>query len=550
MKNLTPFRPHQRVSELLAVATLLAAFATAKGETFSFQTIALRNQAAPGAPVGYNFSSFDAPVIDQQGHVAFHAILNSGEGLWSTVPGTLSLVARFGATAADTPAGVFYSYLSSAPVLNNGRIAFSASLSGNVTDSSDRGIWSGPVSNLSLVARTGNAAAGLGAGVTYANSFTDPVLNSNGQVAFNGGLAGPGVDGFSDQAMWRGAPGSLTLVARSGSQAPGADAGANYAVLKTPDLNASGQVVFSGFLSGTGVTNNYNNYALWNGAPGSLSMSARTIDPAPGTTATYGSLDTNPTINSAGQVAFRGIFIGSGVTSANNHGILRGTAGNISLVVRAGDPAIAAGGGLNFGTVTYNQLLNASGDLGFFAQLTGTGVTTANDESLWKTTGTSLDLVVREGTQAPGLAAGVLFGALNPGTGTHVFALNDQGVVAFLSELIGTGVTSANDRAIWIADDSGNLSLVAREGDAFSIAPGDTRTISYLNFLNGADDENGKSFAFNDAGQLAFLAQFTDNSSGIFLMTPIPEPASLSLLSGSVLFLALGRPRRGERDSL
>jgi hypothetical protein len=115
-------------------------------------------------------------------------------------------------------------------------------------------------------------------------------------------------------------------------------------------------------------------------------------------------------------------------------------------------------------------------------------------------------------------------------------AINNAGQVAFTATLvIGGSVTMANDRGLW-AGSPGNVSLVAREGDVIDLDPGPgelLRTIQSFSFANGLSVSGGTNFssadaAFNDAGQIAWQAQFTAASGGgtaIFLTTlPTDDP--------------------------
>ena len=77
------------------------------------------------------------------------------------------------------------------------------------------------------------------------------------------------------------------------------------------------------------------------------------------------------------------------------------------------------------------------------------------------------------------------------------------------------GVTSSNNLGIWIADQQGDGLLVAREGDTLA-----GRTISNLGLSTGSGGADGRRTGLNDFGQVAYLAAFTDLSSGIFLFTP------------------------------
>ena len=73
------------------------------------------------------------------------------------------------------------------------------------------------------VALSGQNAPGTTSGVNYAGfGFSGPALNESGRTAFYATLAGSGVDTTNEQGIWSEGSGSLMLVARTGSQAPGA----------------------------------------------------------------------------------------------------------------------------------------------------------------------------------------------------------------------------------------------------------------------------------------------------------------------------------------
>ena len=85
------------------------------------------------------------------------------------------------------------------------------------------------------------------------------------------------------------------------------------------------------------------------------------------------------------------------------------------------------------------------------------------------------------------------------------------------------------------------MQLIARRGDLLEVAPGDFRTISGLNLVNGfsldsgTGNSDGRPSGFNNLGQLAFQASFTDGSSGIFVsnLVAVPEPDAAASMLGS-----------------
>jgi hypothetical protein len=123
--------------------------------------------------------------------------------------------------------------------------------------------------------------------------------------------------------------------------------------------------------------------------------------------------------------------------------------------------------------------------------------------------------------------------------------LNNAGQIAIRGGLYGSGVDSTNNDGIWATDRTGALQLIARRGDPLEVAPGDFRTISGLNFVGNTGTSDGRPSHFNNLGQLAFSAEFTDGSSGIFVSNrvAIPEPATALLFIPATVVILLFRRR-------
>ncbi|MGI9428061.1 MAG: DUF7453 family protein, partial [Bythopirellula sp.] len=294
-----------------------------------------------------------------------------------------------------------------------------------------------------------------------------------------------------------------------------------------------------GTLRGTGVVQFTNDQGIWSERDGSgLTLVARTGDPAPGTAAglTFSNLSV-PVLNSSGQTAFRGSLTGTGVDSTNDRGIWSEGAGSgLALVAREGSSAPGTAVGVNFRGLG-DPLLNSGGQLAFTGRLTGIGVDSTNDSGIWSEgAGHGLTLVARAGEAAADTAAGVSFS-------TFFFApvLNSSGQTAFFGSLTGTGVDFQNDGGIWAEDSAGNLQLIVREGDLLDVSDDpltpDERTIMFLGFnpqgfIGNTGNGDGRPSGFNDKGQLAFFARFTDGSRGIFVsnLVAVPEPSALALL--------------------
>ena len=220
------------------------------------------------------------------------------------------------------------------PVLNNaGQTAFYGAL----TDAGV-GLWSEGTGSLAAVARSGQQAPGTPSGVnfTFANLFQyleSPVLNDAGQTTFRTFVSGPGVNNVNLSGVWSEGSGSLALVARGGSPAPGLPAGVNHNVFYEAAMNDVGQTVFWVALTGNGV-NNSNNFCIWSEASGSLALVARMGSAAPGMPGvTFDNMIATGAINNAGQVA-----VVAGLSSKNSQfnqdSIWLSSSGSITLLAR------------------------------------------------------------------------------------------------------------------------------------------------------------------------------------------------------------------------
>ena len=282
-----------------------------------------------------------------------------------------------------------------------------------------------------------------------------------------------------------------TTVALSGQPAPGTGAGINYAPgFGSPTLSDSGQVGYTAILTGTGVTGSTNR-ALYAGNSTSPQLVARAGNAAPGTSAgvTYSVNIGTPVLNDAGQVAYSASLTGSGVTTANSDALFAGTFAAPQLVAREGSAAPGAAAGVNY-SLFFDPTLSDDGQVAYLAHLTGTGVTSANFVAMYAGNIASPQQVARADDAAPGTPAGVTYLSFG------IPVLNDAAQLAYIVSLAGSGVSSTNDSAIY-AGSFASPQLIAREGNA---APGTTAGVNYLTL--GVP-------TLNDTGQIAFTTRLT-----------------------------------------
>jgi hypothetical protein len=498
------------------------------------RTVALSGEPAAGTPSGQNFQSFDfPPQLNDSGQIAFNATLtgagvdtSNNEGIWSEGAGSLALVARTGNHAPGTASGVKYGSASSpftfgVPVFNDsGKTAFRTTVLGaEVDETNNVGIWSESSGSLALVARTGSQAAGTPNGAYYW-SLEPPLLNNLGNTAFFGTLVGAGVELENYRGIWSGGASNLDLVVRQGTHAPGTPAGVSFdtfGVFESGEhvLNGNGDSAFLGYLTGSGVDES-NKYGIWTGSAAGLGLIARSGSPAPGAPNSENfNFFTNPVLNDAGQTAFWAGLSGSGVKGIWSQG-----SGSLAPVATTATPPPGTPPGVSFSDFGLSPVLNNAGQTAFWATLAGSGVIfETNDQGIWSEGSGNLSLIARSGSQAPGTPSGVVFNQFS--FGQSLIALNDAGQTAFFASVTGSGVDGTNTHGLWATDQSGALQLIARYGSLLEVAPGDVRTIAGLSFFANTGNSDGRPSSFNNVGQLAFVAYFTDGSSGVFVSNAV-----------------------------
>ena len=102
----------------------------------------------------------------------------------------------------------------------------------------------------------------MSAGVNFASDLmTTPASNDRGQVAFAAQISGDGIDATNNAGIWLGEPGRS--ISPFGEEiAPDVDGGLRFAGIGPPVLNNAGQIAFRGSLMGSGI-NEFNNDGIW-----------------------------------------------------------------------------------------------------------------------------------------------------------------------------------------------------------------------------------------------------------------------------------------------
>jgi hypothetical protein len=398
----------------------------------TLELVARRGDDAPGLGDGVTIANLGNAWISDSGHVGFDANIQgtgvtiaNDRGLWTNRNGSLAQAVREGSPAPGMP-GVVLTDGPYATIFSGDKFVFFQYIAGP-TIGIPLSLWSEGSGELSLVARNGapDPATGDPFGMTN-HDWEGHKLNSVGQLAFSEGM-GAG----SNQKIWFDDAGSLSLIAGTGDAAPGAGAGVTFSRLHSPILNDSGKVAFKGTLTGTGVTIS-NNLGIWSGETGSLTLRVRTGQQAPGLPAgvALSEMPLSPLFNNHGQLAFNARVAGSGVTSSNNSGIWSDASGTLTLLARAGDPAPNVVPAANFDQLITALDMNNSGQVAFSALLVDAVTPSVKYSSIWAQDAYGvLQLIARAGTQmdvddGPGVDLRTI-------SSLRFNSINDVGQIAF-----------------------------------------------------------------------------------------------------------------------
>ena len=327
---------------------------------------------------------------------------------------------------------------------------------------------------LEPIAITGQQAPGVEPGVRY-SSFFDVSLARSGHVAFFGEVAGPGVVDSNADAGWYGSPGSISLLVRSGSQAPGLPAGTVFArsFYGAPLLSDNDRVVFNSNLAGPGIGSD-TVVSVWSGSPldpAHLQLVAQQGTQAAGFPAgvTYAVL-TRSQISPTGAILFEG-------TAGGHSTVWAGTSDSPQVIALSNAP-VPGDPNLEFGSLGAADVkMNASGQ-----------VVIQDSQTLWAGAKGDIRLVARYGDPFPGSGPAETYGYLGP-TGPDI---NGAGQVAFTADINGT--TSRLGYGVWAGNPAAPV-LVARTG---SHAPGTGANTVFWTLLGGQGPE------LNSAGQVLF----------------------------------------------
>ncbi|MBU6414419.1 MAG: hypothetical protein KGS45_13225 [Planctomycetes bacterium] len=470
--------------------------------------IARGGVTAPGT--SENFAeSFGTPTIDESGAVLFRAQLTgtavtsaNDYGIWFGPAGGLQLQAREGNVAPDCGGAVFN--VLGSPILCNGRIAFTATLTGaGVNSSNNQGLFAGEPGNIRLVMRKGTQAPGLPVGCLY-NQINDFAVGIGGSMAFRSTLTGTGVTTTNDTAVSLVIAGIPTIGVREATPLPSIAVNAAVGDLATGNLtfNALGEVECVSTVTGAGAGTTQ---GLWRISTAGVQIMGRSRLAAPGTPTGQTWLDffSTTSMSATGRSAFSATLQGTGVNTGNNVGLWVGSPGAVTLAVRGGD--FAPGTILSFQAFTTTPHINSAGEIAFSATLWGSGATSTNNCGVWASQAGQVRLLGQAGEQVPGFAPGVVFSA-EPATRV---VMNDSSDVVMRWRIIDGATTPS---VLLMRAGNGSWRTLLREGDAVVLSDSVTKTVSATWFASNGNSsgDDGRGSVLNNSGTVASLIGFAE----------------------------------------
>ncbi len=432
--------------------------------------------------------------------IALVALAGLGTGALAQSIQTIALTGD----APPLEPGVTFARFSPPRLAPGGQVVFFATLAGDTLDPDfDEAVFSHLNGGISLVVRESDPAPWYAPDTRFVG-LSDFAIDAEGFIVLAASIDDPAIDDAPTKARSLGifaevAPQTFAPLARTDDQAAGLPDGDLYETLNSPAISPNGQSYFTGGRPDNGLDSYIK--GLWTDRTGQTSLLYKPGDPAPGTTDLFATIDT-PVPGPGGGYVFRATFRPDGSTDPAAQGLWREIHGALGPVALAGDPAPGTGGA--FATFGAETAIDTASAVAFWAS------TDAGDAGLWTDRSGALALLVREGDAAPGIG-GATIRSLSPRP-----RANDAGDIAFHAALDGVG-TSSNG-AIYLARDSGEFVLVAREGDALADQAGDVR------FLTLGEP------TLNAAGHIVFTTTLTGDG-----VAPASNDALVALRSDGTL---------------
>lgn len=352
-----------------------------------------------------------------------------------------------------------------------------------------------------------------GAWVKWVSTYPD--MAPDGSFLAIVDLEGPEVGTLNSRGLWMGGPeGTIERIARDGDVVPGLAYEAFFNQMPSAILpNASGEMALVGLTRRLGESD----ALLWRrSAEGVWQVVAQAGDPTPGRPppSFYGDFFPS-SIGATGQILF------TAREDPFTSGLFRTELdGSITKLLYSGDPAPGLPEGTTFRWV--GGSMNASGEIVVNARIAGPGITTANDETVWR--------LLRNGSLR------LLFRENHPfgDDGRTIYNLGTASIHAHGDVLLEAWTSPNLGWTILVAPANGPVIEVAAGGSGTELETDGLRREALAVWVA----------RMNDRREITFVASFA-GSGHEPVVARLPEPAGLGTLATAAL--AWLRRNRGSR---
>jgi len=480
---------------------------------------------APGFPGDTIFFCGNSQ-IDGEGNVLFDAgVINPPRlVLYYGSPDNLVPVLQPGDPAPGLPGLTINQHNAQSSLAENGTIGVGASFSGPgiVPGVKDDGLYIGPAGDLQLAFFSGEQPLPDEPGVVIESKDGQHFarFNTLGEFYTQVGLAGPGVTPENKDLLLWGTGDALHPMFREGTPLPELGEGI---VLGNADLsswNDQRQYLFRGRIEGPGVIEETETtWSIWTESGFIHVARDGGAPPVAGIGDFISLLQFPQAFNGFTDVGGTLRMAGPDLDETNDAFVLVGPPGQMTVVAQEGTQVPGEAEGVQF--ARFNRVhVSPDRNVLFSAEFEGPGTSNVDDALDWSIfwgPAANPTKEISDGVAVMGQPEGVV-GSLIGGIASGV-AMNRNGYVAGLSDLQGPGVTTANDRLLWMRDGSRSQWFpVLREGDLLLGYPTTFDTAGSL-FSQGSAGADGGRQAISASGILGISPELVGpNEGGAFLI--------------------------------
>ena len=349
-------------------------------------------------------------------------------------------------------------------------------------------------------------------------------LTDNGTLFIGGGAIGPDLPADGTRAYWMGSRDNLVLMAWEGMPVVGCPECDPDVTLDWEDrasMNDAGQMAFCGGMSGPGIYP-INDTGRWLGSPGDWEMIHREGQPAPefgaGVTlrSATGALYA---LNRHGDKV-NGIRLqGPGITSDNDWVLVAGQPEPMDVVIREGDGVPEAGEDVYVKFVG-GSFINDLHHILYCLYLDGPSIDESNEHAIYYGPYNDPRMILRDGDAAPYFPSGTILDCVAWVEG--YVAMNDVGDFAAMTQIQTTPPGSEPETVVWMWHGLTRQYVPVLEvgTDLFGRTVTTDMFGSLGDYWTLSGGGDGLPQSFNDARQLAVELDFTEGTRGVYRIGP------------------------------